>query len=279
MIGTQHLRSALGAALASDPSVHLLGEAVELSAATSGLLAEHPERVHLLPAADATLVGLAVGLAFSGCRPVVELSGPEALWGALQQIGQEAGGFTGDLRAPIVIRVPVGPGGFDPTGLVLGADGVGLASPGTAADCGILLRAALRADHPVVLLEPRTVLASSGDAVDDLPLGAARHVYAGDDATVLAWGEAVPAAMRAAEVLAAEGRSVDLFDLRSLRPLDAEAVVQSIGRTGRPVLVGGVAAALRAVVEGAFLRLECPPTISETDADAVAASVRGVLAW
>jgi pyruvate/2-oxoglutarate/acetoin dehydrogenase E1 component len=86
---TQAIHGLLSDALKSG-DVHLLGEALELSPATRGLLAVAPKQVHLLPAADATLIGLAVGLAMSGSRAVIELSGPAALWGILQQLGQEA---------------------------------------------------------------------------------------------------------------------------------------------------------------------------------------------
>ena len=89
MNGTEAIAAILSQAMGQDASVHLIGEALPLSGAAAPMLAAHPERCHLLPAADASLLGIAIGIALSGGKPVVELSGTAALWGALQQLGQE----------------------------------------------------------------------------------------------------------------------------------------------------------------------------------------------
>ncbi len=140
-----------------------------------------------------------------------------------------------------------------------------LAVAGNPGDAAHLLDAALDASDPVVLLEPGGVLAERGTALDALGLGKARVVRAGDDATVLALGEGVAAAMRAAEVVAGEGIDVEVIDLRWIRPLDVEAIGESVAKTGRVIVAGASAGALALAVQQAFLRLESPPTIAGTN--------------
>jgi pyruvate/2-oxoglutarate/acetoin dehydrogenase E1 component len=224
-------------------------------------MAAHPDRVHLLPAADATLLGLAVGMALAGDRPVVELAGPEAIPGALQQLIQEAAGVTGDYHAPVVVRVPVPPGRPSGVGSLLDVVGLSVAAASSPAEAGILLQAALQSEGPVVLLEPAGAVAGGPTELRPLPLGRARVLREGADATLLAWSDGVPAALRAAESLAADGVEVDVVDLRTLVPLDLETVSERVQRTGRFVLVGAPASVLAAIVQSAFLRLESPPEV------------------
>jgi pyruvate/2-oxoglutarate/acetoin dehydrogenase E1 component len=274
--GVEQLAAALRARMEKDPSIVVVGEALELSGATSGLLAAFPGRVHLLPAADATLVGVAVGLAMAGKRPVVELAESASVWGALQQVGQEAASLKdrGEFRAPIVVRVPVAPGTWDPTALLESVPGVAIGVAGEPGDAAHLLDAALDASDPVVLLEPRAVLAERG-ASEPLGLGKARVLRAGDHATVLALGDGVAAAMRAADVVAKEGISVEVIDLRWVRPLDVETIGESVAKTGRAIVAGASAGALALAVQQAFLRLESPPTLAAPDdlAGAIRSSV------
>ena len=105
-------------------------------------MAKHTDQVHLLPAADATLIGVAVGMAIGGYRPVVELAGTTALWGAVQQLGQEAAAIGGEFSAPVVVRVPVGAEGFDPTPLLTAVTGLTVACGSTPSDAASLLQAA-----------------------------------------------------------------------------------------------------------------------------------------
>ncbi len=277
MTGLLALRSALSQALTEDGSVALLGEALELSPVCAGLRAQAPGRVHLLPAADATLVGVAVGMAMGGARPVVELSGPEALWGALQQLGQEAAPLRGEFSAPVVLRVPMVPGAPDPSALLASIPGLRVAAAGVAADGATLLREALRAAGPVVLLESAEVLAAPVEAADALPLGRARVARAGAHVTALAWGAGVSAALEAADLLAPDGVALEVIDLRSLAPLDLDTVGASVARTGRALLVGSARAALVETVRAAFLRLEAPPAEVEADPAAIAAAARAAL--
>lgn len=277
------LSRALTQASPSQP-VHVLGEALELSPATQGLLALAPARVHLLPAADASLVGLGVGLALSGARPVIELSGPDALWGILQQLGQEAAPLRaagGEFSAPLVIRVPFAPNEALPLDLLAGLSGITVACAADADDLVAMLQAALLSPNPVVLLESRALL---GAPVHDShpsaseaprPLHQARLLREGTDATVLSWGPAAAVAARAAaDALANDGISTEILDLRCLSPLDEDAVGQSVRKTGRPLLVGCPERTLFAAVRAAFLRLESPPAAVPDDAPALTEAIR-----
>lgn len=261
----------------SDRNVHILGEALELSPATRGLLAQAPSRVHLLPAADASLVGVGVGLALSGARPVISLSGPEALWGTLQQLGQEAAPLrdAGEFTAPLVLRVPLAPGESAPAALLSALDGVIVASPATPEDAVSMVQAALDADRPVVLLEPREVLGArmTGEPAQR-PLTEARIVQHGEHASVLAWGAGVRAAREAAAALESEDISVEVVDLRTISPLDVETVGESVSRTGRPIVAGGADHVLLSAVRAAFLRLESPPALGGQGAESLTEAIR-----
>ena len=273
MNATQAIHGLLSDAVTAGDA-HILGEALELSPATRGLLAAAPERVHLMPAADATLIGVAIGLAMSGQRSVIELSGPDALWGILQQLGQEAALLTGEFAAGVVIRVPIAPGESAPIEAIAALPGVVLASPSSAAESVGLLAAALKHRGPVVILEPRELLREGIDAAPDLHLGEAAVVRSGAHATVLAWGRGVAAALSAADALADEGISAEVIDIRTINPLDTETIASSVHKTGRPVLAGCPTTVLTEAVRSAFLRLESPPVAAAADAEAIAACIR-----
>lgn len=276
MNGAQATRSVLSSALSGGARVRVLGEAVELSPATTGLMAAHPDRVHLLPAADASLVGIAVGMALGGDRPVVELAGAASLPGVFAQLAQEAAPIGGEFTAPVVVRVPAAPGdalGLDP---LLAVPGLQVAVASSPAEAALLLEAALASAGPVVLVEPAAALAAGPQALPPLPLGVARVLRAGDHVTLLAVGDGVPAALAAADALAAHGVSAGVVDLRSLAPLDLETIGTQVRHTGRPVLVGVPDAALAGVVRSAFLRLESPPERVDAGGDITAAVHRSL---
>lgn len=275
MTGAQAIHAVLSEAMGADARVQLLGEALPLSPAGSGLMAKHADQVHLLPAADATLIGVAVGMAIGGHRPVVELAGPSALWGAVQQLGQEAAAIGGEFSAPVVVRVPVFADGFDPTPLLTAVPGLSVACGRTPSEAAGLLRSALAHSGPTVLLESIKMLAdSTGTEGGQVDLGKARVVRQGDHVTLLSWGAGVEAADKAANILAGEGIQAEVVDLRSLAPLDAETIGASIRKTGRVVLIGGGAAALSTAVQSAFLRLESPPIIAEASASRIVEAAR-----
>lgn len=281
MTGMNALRQAMVEALRGDEAVVVLGEALDLCPATQGLAAAFPGRAHLLPASDGTLLGVAVGLALAGRKPVVELAGPEALWGTLQQLGQEAAVLrtNPELAAPLVVRVPLTPGSVDPSGLLLGLGGLAVAAVGEPADGAAMLRSALAARGPTVLLEPLDVLAEVASESEDLPAGRARLARTGAHATALAWGAGLGAALAAADALEANGIALEVLDPRWLSPLDVDAIAASVHKTGRAILVGGAVAALVPAVRAAFLRLEAPPAEVAADADAIAAATRASLEY
>ena len=279
MNGVQHIASVLTTTMAASDSVHLVGEALPLSVAGNDLLVQHPERCHLLPAADATLVGVAIGLAISGKIPVVELSGPEALWGALQQLGQESAALSGEFRSTMVVRVPLGPGSMDPSPLLDGIPHIQVASPADPVDAGTLLQAALTAGGITVLLEPLTVLGDSGGEPAEPRLGSARIVESGNHVTLAAWGDGVAAARKAARVLRQEDISAEVIDLRSLSPLDTDTLMESVAKTGRLVMIGASTSALLAAIGTTFLRLESPPTMAGPTAELITSKARAAVLY
>jgi pyruvate dehydrogenase E1 component beta subunit len=273
------IRTTLRRIVAEHPSVHILGEAVELSPTTTGLMGAHPDRVHLLPAADATLVGTAVGMALTGAQPIVELSGGPALWGALQQLAQEAAALTGDEYAvPVVARVPLAPGESAPLDLLAHIDGLTVAVAGSADDAAELLEAALSVRGPVVLFEPAEAMSRSGGS-GGLALGRAHKLRDGDHVSLLALGAGVGAALKAADALSQQGISADVVDLRTLSPLDVETVGASIRHTGRAVFVGTSAGSVTTAIEAAFLRLESPPRTAAPNVEAIASAVHAALSY
>ena len=260
MTGASHIAAILAEAMDSSDSVHIVGEALPLSTAGSMLLSAHPDRCHLLPAADATLVGFGIGLALAGKTPVIELSGGDSLWGALQQLGQEAVGLSAEFSATMVLRVPMHNGPPSALNALDGLKAINVACPAEPADAGPLLRAALSSPGVTILLEPVDVLGASGGNAGDAALGQARCVVAGDHVTIAAWGPGVGAAHAAARTLDREGISAEVLDLRSIAPLDVDSLSESVNKTGRLVLVGTNPPILNQAVAAAFLRLESPPT-------------------
>jgi pyruvate/2-oxoglutarate/acetoin dehydrogenase E1 component len=263
------IRGTLRRALAEDPSVHLLGEAVELSRATRGLMALFADRVHLLPAADGALIGTAVGMALTGARPVVELAGGPALWGSLQQLGQEAASLSGgEFQAPVVVRVPLAPGESAPLDLLTAIPGLTLAAAASAAGAAELLSAAMQARGPVVILEPAEAMADRS-AATAAELGQAVQLATGSHISLLAFGAGVGAALTAAEQLSQDGISADIIDLRYLSPLDVDTIAASVRKTGRAVVVGASERVLTQAILAAFLRLESPPATVGADPDVI----------
>lgn len=291
----------LAAAMEADPRVVVLGEAVGrlggVFRTTVGLLERFgPDRVVELPLTEAGAVGLAVGLAMGGMRPVVELSGPTGLVLALEQLLLEAGTLAdrteGALVAPVVLRVPTGGGvGGGPfvqaaaEQWLVGAEGVDVVVAASPADAAGLLRGALASPRPTVILEPQALYDEVGPASPAVvPAGKARVLREGAQVTILAWGRAVVVAMEAAAVLEGAGVSAGVVDVRSLAPLDEATLALQARATGRVVVVheGSAASAdrvLRAVVDGAFLHLEAPPEVvaGEPELAAVVAAARRVI--
>jgi pyruvate/2-oxoglutarate/acetoin dehydrogenase E1 component len=278
------VNDALHVELERDERVLVMGEDVGRSGgvfrATAGLRDRFgDERCVDTPLAEAGILGTAVGLCMAGWRPVCELQYDAFSYPALDQLITHVGRYRwrshGQLEFPITIRMPYGGGvrapelhDDSPETYYVHTPGVKVCVPSTPADAKGLLAAAIRDPDPVVVLEPKLMYRSTpgevpaGDYV--VPLGKARIARAGDDLTLIAYGAMVHVALRAADELAGEAEA-EVVDLRSLKPLDEETLLASVGKTGRAVIVqeaprtAGFGAEIAAILaEKAILDLRGP---------------------
>jgi len=277
------VRSALRDALARDPRVFLMGEDVGpyggAFAVSMGLLEEFgPERVRDTPLSESAFVGAGIGAALAGMRPIVEVMTVNFSLLALDQVVNNAAALrymsAGQLHVPLVVRMATG------AGRQLAAQhahslevwyahvpGIKAAAPATVADARAMLLLALEDEDPVFLFEHATLYPLEGDVDgDDLPLGRAAVRRAGTDVTLVTYGGSLWKAAEAAERLAADGIEAEVIDLRSLRPLDIDTVLESVAKTHRLVLVdegwrtGSLAGEVgMQVVERGFDLLDWPP--------------------
>jgi pyruvate dehydrogenase E1 component subunit beta len=244
--------------MARDRSVMVLGEDVGslggVFRATDGLLEEFGEdRCVDTPLAEAGIVGTAIGLALAGWRPVCEMQYEAFSYPALDQVLSHVSRYRwrsgGTIEMPIVLRMPYG-GGVkapelhedSPEAYYAHAPGIKVAMPGTPADAKGLIAAAVRDPDPVVVLEPKALYRAAVGPVPDgdhfVELGRAVTARHGTDATVISYGAMLPVATAAAARLAERGEAeVEVLDLRTLVPLDEDAVLDSVARTGRAVIV------------------------------------------
>jgi pyruvate/2-oxoglutarate/acetoin dehydrogenase E1 component len=248
------VNDALHVELARDHDVMVLGEDVGRSGgvfrATTGLLERFgPDRCVDTPLAEAGILGSAVGLCMAGWRPVCEMQYDAFSYPCLDQLITHVGRYRwrtgGKMEFPIVVRMPYGGGvrapelhDDSPETYYVHTPGVKVAIPATPADAKGLLAAAIRDPDPVVILEPKLVYRTARGEVPEgehvTPLGRARLAREGDDLTIVAYGAMVGVAERAADELDA---SVEVLDLRSLKPLDEGALLASAAKTGRVVIV------------------------------------------
>jgi pyruvate/2-oxoglutarate/acetoin dehydrogenase E1 component len=235
----------------------LVGEDVGKSggvyAATRGLYERFgPSRVRDTPISEATLVGLATGAAMTGLRPILELMFFDFMTLAADQLINHAAKVStisgGAFEVPMVIRTMCGAGkntgpqhGQSFESWVAHIPGLKVVWPSNPADAKGLLKSAIRDPNPVLVIESLSLWGSRGEVDEEdtlVPLGRARVAVAGDDVTLVAWGGAMPRTVAAAEALRAEhGISAEVLDLRSLSPLDTDAILASVARTGRLVIV------------------------------------------
>jgi pyruvate/2-oxoglutarate/acetoin dehydrogenase E1 component len=248
------IREALDEELERDERVIFLGEDVALAggvfAVTPGLLEKHgPRRVIDTPISELALSGATYGSAITGLRPVVEIMFadflPLIMDGLINQatkywyLSNEQG------TAPIVVRSACGAGGRfgaihsqTPVSWMLGVPGLKIAAPSTPGDAKGLLKASIRDDNPVLFLEHKRLYSIKGEANGEvIPLGQAQVVREGGDLTIATAMKSVHDALAAAETLAGDGIEATVIDLRTLRPLDAETVVQSVEATNRLLVV------------------------------------------
>ncbi|MET7278075.1 alpha-ketoacid dehydrogenase subunit beta [Kribbella sp. NPDC005582] len=252
----QALNQALRDAMAADDSVLMFGEDVGALGGvfriTDGLTAEFGEdRCFDTPLAESGIVGMAVGLAMNGMRPVVEMQFDAFGYPAFEQIVSHVAKMRnrtrGRVALPMVIRMPYagGIGGVEhhcdsSESYYAHTPGLTVVAPSTVADAYTLLRRAIEWPDPVVFMEPKKLYWAKEevDLTEPVPgIGTAVVRREGADATLIAYGPSVPVAMEAAEAAAAEGRELTVVDLRSVVPFDDETVCAAVRRTGRAVVV------------------------------------------
>jgi 2-oxoisovalerate dehydrogenase E1 component beta subunit len=252
----QALNQALRDAMHADDTVVMFGEDVGALGGvfriTDGLTAEFGEnRCFDTPLAEAGIVGMAVGMAMNGMRPVVEMQfdafGYPAFEQVVSHVAKMRNRTRGRVQLPMVIRIPCGGGiggvehhSDSSESYFAHTPGLTVVTPATVADAYGLLRKAIEFPDPVVFMEPKKLYWAKEevDLTEDQPsIGTAVVRREGADATLIAYGPALPVALEAAEVAAAEGRQLTVVDLRSVVPFDDETVCAAVRRTGRAVVV------------------------------------------
>lgn len=280
----QALTEALDMAMGKDASVFLLGEDIGKMGGdfgvTRGLFDKYgAERVRDTPLSEAAIVGTCVGAAMVGMRPVAEIMFADFLGECYDQLVNNAAKmhymFDGQFKASIVVRTACG-GGFgggphhsqSVEGWFLNVPGLVIVAPATPADAKGLLLSAIEDDNPVLFLEHKALYRLKGDVPEgyySTPLRKAAVTREGKDVTIVAAMKMTHEALAAAEALAAEGIEAEVVDLRTIRPYDAETVLESVRKTGRAVVateapkMGGLAAELSATIaEECFRDLKAP---------------------
>jgi pyruvate dehydrogenase E1 component beta subunit len=250
------ISQALWEEMEADPSVFILGEEVGVwggsYAVTKGFF-DHfgPERVRDTPIAEAAIIGAAIGAAMVGQRPVAELMTINFAFSSFDHIVNEAAKlhymFGGQFTVPMVIRT-VGGGGRQlgathsqtPDAIFAHFPGLKVVAPGTPADAKGLLKAAIRSNDPVLFIEHATMYQTRGEVPEGdyvIPIGKSTIQRPGKDVTIVTYSKGLEISMKAAEELAKEGIELEIVDLRSLRPLDMDPVIESFKKTNRAVVV------------------------------------------
>ncbi|HEY5662702.1 MAG TPA: alpha-ketoacid dehydrogenase subunit beta [Ilumatobacter sp.] len=289
------VRLAIGRAMADDDAVVVLGEDVGANGgvfrATDGLAARFGSgRVIDTPISESMFVGVAVGLATQGFRPIVEYQFMGFLYPGLDQLANHASRLRnrtrGRLSCPMVVRAPYGGGVHAPEhhsesfeAMVAHIPGLRVVIPSSPAKAYGLLLAAIADPDPVVFLEPKRMYRSTREEIDDdgeaLPLDRCFTVRHGDDLTLVTWGASTIETLAAADALAAEGVTADVIDVATIKPLDIDTILHSVERTGRCVIVheaprtGGVGAEIAAALAGEGLTSLLAPVARVTGYDTV----------
>ena len=281
------VREALWEEMQRDKRVFVMGEDIGYRGgvflATQGFIEEFgEERVIDTPLAEASIMGIALGAAFRGMHPVPEVEFADFVWPSVNQLIGEAArvcyGTNGNLTAPMTIRIPYGGGirgGLFHSQNVevyfFHTPGLKVIAPATPYDAKGLLKSAIRDENPVVFLEhKKTYRLVRGEVPEQdytLPIGRADVKRPGSNITVVSYGLMLHYCLEAAETLAAEGIDVEVVDLRTLKPLDAETVLESVKKTSRLLVVhednitGGVGSEIAALAaDQAFEYLDAPVT-------------------
>src|SRR3954470_10872759 len=248
----QAVNDALKLEMRRDPRVVVLGEDVGkfggVFRATAGLHEEFGEaRVIDTPLAESGIIGTAIGMALYGLKPVPEIQFADFIFPAFDQIVSELAKYRyrsgGQYSAPVTIRTPVGGGikgghyhSQSPESLFIHTAGLTVVCPSNPYDAKGLLAAAIRSDDPILFFEPKRVYRASKGEVPEgeytIPIGKAKVVREGRQVTVLAWGAMLHEALDAVNEAAKNGVDAELLDLRTLWPVDLDAIVASVKKTG-----------------------------------------------
>jgi 2-oxoisovalerate dehydrogenase E1 component beta subunit len=281
------IREAMWEEMRQDDRVFVMGEDVGQRGgaflATQGFLEEFGEaRVIDTPLAEASIMGIALGAAFKGLRPIPEIQFSDFVWPSVNQLIGEAArvcyGTNGALQVPMVVRIPYGGGirgglyhSQNIEAYFFHTPGLKVITPATPYDAKGLLKSAIRDNNPVVFLEhKKTYRLVRGEVPENdytLPIGQADVKRPGRNITLISYGLMLHYCLEAAEAVAAEGIDVEVVDLRTLKPLDGETVLESVKKTGKLLIVhednltGGVGAEVAALVaDQAFEYLDGPIT-------------------
>ncbi|HVI85827.1 MAG TPA: alpha-ketoacid dehydrogenase subunit beta [bacterium] len=280
----QAIKEALAEEMRRDPRIFIIGEDVAEAGTVfkvlAGLVDEFgPERVIDSPISEAGITGLGVGAAMTGMRPVVDLMFGDFMALAMDQIANQAAKVHymsgGKLRVPMVIRTTLGASRRSAAqhsqslyAWVAHVPGLKVVLPSTPADAKGMLKAAIRDENPVLFFEDKMMYQLKGSVPEGdytIPLGVADTKRPGSDITLVATSSMVQVALAAATQLDASGISAEVVDPRTLFPLDAEALVASVRRTGRAIVVDegceryGITAEIASVIaDGAFDYLDAP---------------------
>ena len=279
------VRSAMQEEMRRDDSVFVLGEDVGkrggVFLSTQGFIDEFGEsRVIDTPLAEASIMGVALGAAFKGMRPIPEVQFSDFVWPSINQLIGEAAraryGSNGQLSVPIVVRIPYGGGirgglyhSQNVESFFFHVPGLKVVSPGTPYDAKGLLKSAIRDDNLIIFLEHkksyRLVRGEVPEEEYTIPIGPADVKRQGSNITVVSYGLMLHHCLEAAELLSQEDVDVEVVDLRTLRPLDTETIINSVKKTGKILIVhednltGGVGAEIAAIVaDQAFEYLDGP---------------------
>jgi acetoin:2,6-dichlorophenolindophenol oxidoreductase subunit beta len=278
------VRDAMSTAMRRDEDVFIMGEDIaEMGGSmgvTQGMLEEFgPERVRNTPISEMAIVGAGIGAAIAGMRPIVEIMYQDFTTLAMEQIVSQAAKHRymsgGQIKVPLTIRTQGG-AGWSPgaqhaqqlEAWFVHVPGLKVVFPSTPEDVHGLLWSSIYEDNPIVFFEHRTLYGIKGevpDEIEPIEIGKARIHREGEDVTVVATGRLVHESLRAAEQAAEEGISVEVFDPRTLQPLDEDALIASVKKTNRAVVAHeavtrmGWGAEVAAVVqEKAFDYLDAP---------------------
>ncbi len=277
-------REGLSEEMAKDPTIFVVGEGIGARGGnwntTQGLYDLYgPERLRDTPIVERGFVGMCCGAAMTGTRPIVDFMFVDFILDSIGEIFNQIAKIqymsSGRLKMPIVLRGAIGIGGSAATHhsgsyfpMFVNIPGLRVVVPTTPYDAKGLLKTAIRSDDPVIFLEHKNLYNRKGPVPEEeytIPFGQASISRAGTDATVVAVGSMVPKALEAADVLANEGKSIEVIDPRTLAPLDIGTILESVHKTGRLIVIDetfqpcGIGAEIAAqVMDRGFDDLDAP---------------------